>query len=223
MNRMKLVAGFVAAAFTLSAVGCGGGSAPTMTQTQAAAAFGDVYTAMAGAAGQLDLARSAPVLPIRKDEAVAIQKAIVNGTRAAGPNARISPLLRVSPDTTTTIPTYTYTCPSGGTIAVTGSYTETTSGTTSSTSANIVETINNCKDSGVTMNGDPNIAFSATETSTATTDAATITMTGGLTVGSSSCSTDLEITSLFNETTESGTVTYNGSFCGIALNGSLTI
>ncbi len=222
MNRKHRIVGFLAM-LALAVIGCGGSSAPTMTQTQAAAAFGDVYEAMAGASGSLDLARSAPVSPIREDEAAAIQKAILQGTRVSGSAAPLSRVLKVSPDTTTTIPAYTYTCPSGGNIVVTGSYSETTSGTTNSILANIVETINNCKDSGVTMNGDPNIETSIAESSNATSISSTITMTGGITVGSSSCSTDLQMTTSFNETTDSGTATYSGSFCGVALNGSVTI
>jgi len=223
MNRKKLLAGFLAL-LTLSVVGCGGssGSSTPMTQTQAAAAFADVYTAMAEDAGSLQLARSAPTSPIRMESAVPIQKAILNSSRTPVSADSVAPVLRVSPDTTTNLPSYTYDCPSGGTIVVTGSYSETTSGTTTSESANIVETINSCRDSGVTMNGDPNIAFSMAGSDNGTTTSATLTMTGGLTVGSSSCATDLVITVSLNDKTGSGTETYNGSFCGIVLSGSAT-
>jgi len=86
-----------------------------------------------------------------------------------------------------------------------------------------VETINSCQDGGITMNGDPNIALSLTGSDNGTTTSVTLTMTGGLTVGSSSCSTDLTITASVNNKTDSGTETYNGSFCNVAINGSSAI
>lgn len=223
MNRTCLIAVCVGA-LTLSFLACGGGSsASTMTQAQASSAFGALYDAMEGAAGTLDLARSAPASPIGKVEAAAVRQAILAGTRAARPNGLVSPAPKTLPETTTVIPPYTYTCPSGGTIVVTGSYTATGSGTTSSTSANIVEAINDCKDSGITMNGDPDIAFSVAETSSSTSVSSNITMTGGITAGSSSCSTNLQITTSYNLTSDTGTISYDGSFCGISLNGTETI
>jgi hypothetical protein len=203
---------------TLSAIGCGGSSSggSAMTQAQATTAFTDVFTATEDAAGALTLARSSPVSHLRKEE---IQKAILNGTRIPMSADSISPDLRVSPDTASSLPTYTYHCPSGGTIVVTGSYSE----TSTSESANIVETINSCQDGGITMNGDPNIALSLTGSDNGTTTSVTLTMTGGLTVGSSSCSTDLTITASVNNKTDSGTETYNGSFCNVAINGSSAI
>ncbi|MGA3080335.1 MAG: hypothetical protein ABSD44_03010 [Terracidiphilus sp.] len=226
MNRKNLIAGFLML-LTLSAIGCGGSSgsgggtssALPMTPTQASAAYGDVFTAMEDATLALPLARSAPVSPIRKEEAAAIQKAILNGARTPVSADSVSPDLRVSPDTTTTFPAYTYKCPAGGTIVVTGSY----SMTSSSDSASIVETINSCSDSGVTFNGDPNITFSWAASDNGTTTSLTITMTGGLTVGSSSCSTDLNTTGTISDKTGSGTETYSGSFCGRAISGSITI
>jgi hypothetical protein len=219
MNRKNLIAGFLVV-LTLSCIGCGGSSSgPTMTQTQAAAAYGAVFTAMEDATLALPLARSAPVSPIRKEEEAAIQKAILNGTRTPVSADSISPDLRVLPDTTSNFPVYTYKCPSGGTIVVTGSY----SVTSSSESSNIVETINSCSGNGVTFSGDPNITFSWTGADNGTTTSLTITMTGGLTVGSSSCSTDLNITGSFSDKTGSGTETYSGSFCGQTISGSATI
>jgi hypothetical protein len=190
-----------------------------MTQTQAATAFGDVFTAMADSAGALDLVRSAPVSPIRKEDAAGIQRAILNGDRTAVSADSISPDLRVSPDASTNIPAYTYHCPAGGTIVVTGSF----SGTSTSDSATIVETISSCEDSGVTFSGDPNITFSINATDNGTTTSEVLTMTGGLSAGSSSCTVDLNITASISDKTGSGTETFNGSFCGVALNGSAAI
>ncbi len=220
MNRKNLLPGFVML-LTLSGIGCGGSSSGSsaITQAQAANAFNDVLAAMEDAAVALPLARSAPVSHLQKEEASGIQKAILKGTRIPVSADSISPNLRVSPDTTSNIPSYTYQCPSGGTIVVTGSYTE----TSTSESANIVETINSCRDSGITMNGDPNIALSLTGSDNGTTTSVTLTVTGGLTVGSSSCSTDLNVTASVNNKTDSGTETYNGSFCNVAISGSSTI
>jgi len=223
MNRKHLIAGFLAL-LTLSGIGCGGsgggsGSGSAMTQTQATAAFTDVFTATEDAEGALFLAGSTPAALLRNEEAAAIEKAILNGAPIPESAEFISPALRVSPDATATIPAYTYKCPSGGTIVVTGSYSE----TSTSESANIVETINNCQDSGVTMNGDPNIALSLSGSNNGTTASLSLTITGGLTVGTSSCSTDLTLTASVNDKRGSGTETYSGSFCNVAINGSAAI
>lgn len=174
---------------------------------------------MEGAATALPLARSAPVSRLRKDEGAGIENAIRNGTRIPESAGSISPDIRVSPDTTSNLSTYTYQCPSGGTIVVTGSYTE----MFTSESANIVETINSCRDGGITMNGDPNIALSVAGSNNGTTTSVTITMAGGLTVGTSSCSTDLNVSASINDKTGSGTENYSGSFCNVAISGSSTI
>jgi hypothetical protein len=70
------------------------------------------------------------------------------------------------------------------------------------------------------MNGDPNIALNFTGADNGTTTSITLTMTGGLTVGSSSCSTDMNLTASVNDKTGSGTETYSGSFCNVAISGS---
>jgi hypothetical protein len=228
VNHKNLIAGFLVL-LTLPVIGCGGSggssgssgnsSTPPMTKAQAAAAFTDVFTAMEEATIALPLVHSGPVSQLRKEEAAEVREAILNGARNSAPAYSISPALKISPDTTTTIPSFTYQCPSGGTIVVTGSYSE----TSTSESASIVDTINSCKDSGVTFKGDPNIAISLTGSDNGTTTTVTLTMTGGISVGSSSCSTDLSINASANNKTGNGTVTYNGSFCGETISGSETI
>ncbi|MGD0096183.1 MAG: hypothetical protein ABSB60_06785 [Terracidiphilus sp.] len=220
MTRKILVPGFILL-IAAPVVGCGGSSSQhaAMTQAQATAAFTDVFTAMEDAAGALTLGHSTPVSQLRKEEAAGIQKAIRNGIQIPVSAVSIAPDARVSPETATSITAYTYQCPSGGTIVVTGSYSE----TSSSESANIVETINNCRDGGITMNGDPNIAFSLAGSDDGTTTTVSFAVTGGLTVGSSSCTTDLNSTASINDKTGSGTVTYSGSFCNVAISGSTTI
>ena len=129
MNRKNLIAGFVVL-LTLSGIGCGGSSGSSsggasMTQAQAAGAFSEVFTAMEDAEMSLFLDRSAPVSMLRKQGASAIQKALLNGARIPATADPFSRALAISPDTTTNIPAYTYKCAAGGTIVVTGSYSDT--------------------------------------------------------------------------------------------------
>lgn len=228
MNRKNLIAGFLVL-LTLPGSGCGGSggssgssgssSVPAMTQAQASAAFTEVFTAMVSAEETLFLDRSNPVSMLRKEGASEIQKAILNGARIPASAGSIPPAPELSPDTTSNIPAFTYDCPSGGTIVVTGSYSE----TSTLESANVIETINGCKDDGVTMNGDPNITLSLAGSNNATTTSLTLTMAGGLTVGASHCSTDLNLTASVNDKTGTGTETYAGSFCGVAISGTSPI
>ncbi|MGA3372470.1 MAG: hypothetical protein ABSC48_11995 [Terracidiphilus sp.] len=221
MKGIHLISGFLMLSI-LPVLGCGGSSSSnSITKAQAAAAFGDVLTAMEDAAGALPLDQKTHLSQFRKEEAAGIQKAILNGTRMPVSENAISPAPEVSPDATTTIPTYTYTCPSGGTIVVTGSYSETsTSASASSESATIVETPKSCKDSGITMNGDPNITLSMSASDNGTTTTVTLSMTGGISVGSSSCSTDLTVSATISDKTGTGSETYSGSFCNVAISGS---
>ena len=220
MNRKHLIAGFLMLS-ALSILGCGGSSSNSsnstpMTQTQAATAFGDLLTAMEGAAGAFAFDRTTAIAQLRKEEAAGVQKAILNGVRIPVSGNAISPTPEVSPDTTTNIPTYTYACPSGGTIVVTGSYSE----TSTSVSANIVETPKNCQASGITMNGDPDIALSINASDNGTSTTLTLSMTGGISVGSSSCSTDLNVNATISDKTGTGSETNSGSFCGETISGN---
>jgi hypothetical protein len=220
MNRKNSIVGSLCL-LTLSSIGCGGSNkssvaASAMTQTQAAAAYSDVFAAMADAEGALLLDRSTPVSMLHKQQESMIQKAILNGVLIPTPAEAIAPSVAASPDATTPIPAYTYACPSGGTIVVTGSY----SMTPTSDSASVVETIKNCQQSGVTMNGDPDIALSITGSDNGTATTVTMIMSGGLTVGASSCTTDLNFTATVTDKTLHGSATYTGTFCDVALNGS---
>lgn len=220
MYQKFLIAGSLAL-LTLSCAGCGGsgGSGSIMTTTQASTAYSYVFDALAEAGGALDVNRSAPILQLSKEESAGVQKAILNGTRNPVTAQLVSPVLNALSETTVTMPTYTFSCPSGGSIVVNGSFSE--SGTTTFTeSESVVETINSCKFSGITMNGDPNISISVTGTDNGTTTTLNLTMTGGLSVGSATCTTDLTINASANDTTGSGSETYSGSFCGESLSGS---
>ncbi len=217
MNRNHLLLGILLT-LTLSAIGCGGSSDKiVMTPAQAQAAYGDVFGAFSDAAGAAGFARSAPISRLRSAEAIVVEKAILNGTRGPLSEESVSPDHRVLPDVT--LPSYTYKCPSGGTIVVTGSYTD----TSNSTSLNIVETINSCSDSGITFSGDPNVALSETASDNGTTTSLTVTMTGGLSVGSSSCSINVNVSASISDKTGSGTITDSGSVCGQSISSSETI
>ncbi|MGD0829630.1 MAG: hypothetical protein ABR907_01720 [Terracidiphilus sp.] len=224
MDRKNLIALFLVL-LTLSVVGCGGSSGSSgsggaaMTQAQAASAFSEVFVAMEDASSALPLDRPNPISSFRKEEATAIRNALLNGARMPNSTSSVASALMVLPDSSTTIPTFTYQCPSGGTIVVTGFYSD----TSTSESANIVETINSCHDDGIVMNGDPNITLSLNGSDNGTTTTVSLTMTGGLTVGSSSCSTDLTVTASVNDKTGTGNETYSGSFCNVSINGSTAI
>jgi len=217
MNRNYLLSGILLT-LVLFATGCGGNSDKTvMTAAQAQAAYSDVFSAFSNAAGAAGFARSAPISRLRSAEATAVEKAILNGARRSLPEESVSPDHRVLPDIT--LPSYTYKCPSGGTIVVNGSYTE----TTNSTSLNIVETINSCSDDGVTFSGDPNVALSEAESDNGTTTSLTVTVTGGFTVGSSSCTINVNVSASISDKTGSGTITDSGSVCGQSISSSETI
>ena len=101
----------------------------------------------------------------------------------------------------------------------TGSYSD----STNSASLNIVETINKCSDSGVTFSGNPNIALSETGSDNGKTTSVSLTMTGGLSDGSSNCSININASASVSDTTGSGNVTANGSFCGQSISASEAI
>ncbi len=226
MKRRNLIAGLMMLS-TLSILGCGGGSGSSggsggggstnttpLTQAQAEVAFTDIANAMADAAGgALAVGPTNPLSQVRKEEVAGIQKAILNGVPMPASKNAISPAPEVLPDTTTILPTYTYNCPSGGTIVVTGSFTE----TSNSDSMTIVETPKSCKDSGVTFSGDPDIAISDTATDNGTTTTATLTITGGISVSSSSCSIDVAANVTESDSTGHGSETIEGTFCGQSL------
>ena len=212
MNRRYLLSAILLV-LTLSAIGCGGSKSP-MTPAQAQTAYSDVLVAISCGVGANGLARSAPITRLRSAEAAVVGKAILNGTRVSLFEGSISPDRQVLPDTA--LPAYTYKCPSGGTIVTTGSYTD----TTNSASLNIVETINKCSDSGVTFSGDPNVALSETGSDNVTTTSVTLTMTGGISDGSSSCSINVNATASISDKTGSGNVTASGSFCGQSISAS---
>jgi hypothetical protein len=213
MNQKYLLSGILLTS-TLSAIGCGGGGKSFMTPAQAQASYSDVLAAFSNGVGAAGLVHSAPFSRLRSAEAAAVGRAILNGNQVSLWRDPISSDLRVLPDTN--LSSYTYKCPSGGTIVTTGSYTD----TASSASLNIVETINKCSDSGVVFSGDPNVALSETASDNGTTTSVSLTLTGGISDGTSSCSINVGASASVSDKTGSGSITAKGSFCGQSINAS---
>jgi hypothetical protein len=221
MNLRGVVTAGSVLALTLFSIGCGSNSSNSssaFTQAQALTATSDLFVAMAEA--PLTGHVSTPV----EVNAVAngIRNANLDGEQAV-PSIAVANLLAASRAAlpNTTLPTFTFNCPSGGTIVVNGSYTTTITGTTISSTRDIVETINNCSDGGFTMNSNPNVTIIGTDSISGNILTGVETMTGGFIVGSNSCSINVTMSSTFNTTTDAMSGTISGSICGISVNGSI--
>lgn len=204
---------------TLPNIGCGSNnsSGSAISQDQALSATTDIFTAMSDAvtATGSGLIRTP-----------ATQEAEANHIRSTNlaetpivPSIAGANLLATSrvESPKTTLPSYTYHCPSGGTIVVNGSYT----GTATSASVTIVETIKSCADNGLTMNGNPNVSVSDILTTSGNIITDVMTMNGGFTVGSNSCSINVTISATVNDVTYAESGTMSGSVCGVSVNGTL--
>jgi len=204
-------------ALSLFSSGCGSNNSSNgFTQAQAMTATADLFAAMAEA----PLTTGHVMTPAHAyAEAIGIRTARLNGAQSV-PSIAGENLLAVSREASpnTTLPTFTFNCPSGGTISVNGSFTETTTGTTISSTMDMVETINNCSDHGFTMNGDPNVTIVGTDTFSGNIDTDVVAITGGITVGNNSCSIDETITGTFNSATDTESGTMSGSICGVSVN-----
>jgi hypothetical protein len=207
-------------ALSVFSIGCGsssiaGGSA--ISQGQALSAITDIFTAMSDAitAPGSGLIRSPATQEVEVNR---IRNARLTGTpilpSVAGANLIAAPKV-VLPNTT--LPSYTYKCPSGGTIVINGSFT----GTATSSTIDIVATINSCGDDGFTMNGDPNITIYDTSTLSGNVFTDLTTITGGITVGSNSCSINETLSATFNDVTNAMTGSISGTVCGVSVNGTL--
>ncbi len=206
-------------ALSLFSIGCGSSnsSSSAITQGQALSATTDIFTAMSDAitAPASGLIRTPAV---QEAEADHIRNANLSETPIV-PSVAGANLLATSraESPKTTLPSYTYKCPSGGTIVVSGSYT----GTATSASVDIVETINSCADNGFTMNGNPNVTVIDTLNTSGNIVTDVMTMTGGFTVGSNSCSINVTISATVNDQTYAVSGTSSGSVCGVSVNGTL--
>ena len=204
--------------WSLFSIGCGSNSSGGgVSQEQALSATTDIFNAMSNAVTTTGsgLMRTPAV---QEAEADHIRNANLSKTpivpSVAGANF-MAASRAVSPNTT--LPSYTYHCPSGGTIVVTGSYT----GTASSATVVIVETINSCADNGFTMNGNPNVTVDDTLTTSGNIITDVMTMTGGFTVGSNSCSINVTVNATVNDETYAVSGNMSGSVCGMSVNSTL--
>jgi hypothetical protein len=201
---------------SLPHLGCGGSgsssSAPLST-TQAEEATSDVFDAMEEAEASAGLFRAGT----GKTEFEAIRSAHPSESSAAPSIGGAEIVPAVHPLTTTSLGTYTWTCPSGGNIVVTGSY----SGTATSASVSVTEAINSCGDSGFVIKGNPNVTLTDSYTESGTTFTDNATMSGGFTVsGSGGGSCSINVTESFTENTTTGiySLVMSGSICGESLN-----
>jgi hypothetical protein len=199
---------------SLPIIGCGGGSGTTtatLTQTQALTATSDIFDALAVATGSAGYMRPG----VGKAEAMGIRNTLLGNSPIASIAApRIAP---VNPLTTVTLSPYTYDCPSGGTIVVSGSI----SGTPTSSSFSVVEAIKSCMDGGLTINGDPNVTVTGSATQSGNLFSDTVTMSGGFSAGGNTCLIDVTVTATVNDMTYAETGSVSGSVCGIDVSGTL--
>ena len=116
---------------------------------------------------------------------------------------------------------YTYTCPDGGTIAISGS-----SGNNSIT---ITATPANCDDGTLTFNGDPNITVKGTGNDNGTTTTVDITVGGGIsfapvTAGAfptGSCKSNMQVNlSITDSSSTLASCSISGTICGYSMNQS---
>jgi hypothetical protein len=205
---------------TLSNSGCNfnnGALSNAATQSQALEVTASVFAALADA----PIAQGASPQAVLKNIAPYIRSASL-GEIAVVP-AVFAPL-RPMQTTPTTIPTYTYACPGGGTIVVTGSYTG--NFTSKPPSENIVETtvetVTNCNGNGVVFNGSPSIDITNTVTLNGSVYEDVSTITGGYTVGSTTCAMNLSITASVSSTTNLVNGSIAGTACGATIAGAIT-
>jgi hypothetical protein len=209
MNAKAMVVAGSLLVVSLSNIGCGGSAPSTaFTQSQALTATSDIFAALAASSVSSGYARTG----VLNAEVAGIRNAHLSDSPIATPLAKAVPEA-----SSTTIPPFTYACPSGGNIVVTGSYT----GTATSSSVNIVENINSCKDGGITMNGDPNVDILGIFTESGSLYTDVVTMTGGFTAGGNTCSMNVTISATVNSTTGAETGSITGSVCGISMNSTI--
>ena len=201
--------------WSMFSIGCGSNSSSTaFNQAQALTATSDLFAAMSSATFASGLLRT-PV--VQRTEVDHIRNASLNGTSSISPDA-VANLIATSRATSPiTMTPYTYKCPISGTIVVTGSYT----GTATSSTIDIVETINSCSDTGFTINGDPNVTLTDSFSTSGNIATDVMTMAGGFTDGSQTCSINVTISATVNDVTYAETGSISGSVCGVSVNGTL--
>lgn len=205
---------------TLSNSGCNFNNAgfnSALTQAQALEITGAVFAAMANA----PIAKGGSPQVALQSIAPHIRTASLGEILAAP--AIAASLVRPLQTAPTTIPSYTYACPDGGTIGVTGSYTGNFS--TTPPSENIVETtvetVTNCSENGTVFNGNPTINATSTIVLNGTVYDDSTTITGGYTVGANVCVMNLSVTATVDSSTNAVNGTISGTACGVTLSGTI--
>jgi len=202
----------------LTLIGCGGGSGSTpnpnpnnLTQAQAQQlgneAYVDLGTALSDALGGSPFATARALTALRKNNQAVSASA---QTVCSGISCTVS---------------YTYDCPDGGSIVVSGSFTA--NGSTSA-SGTITETPTNCSDGTLVINGDPDVMIGAQGNNNGTTTMVNITLDGGLSFSpvqtgqfpTGSCTSNLSASVSVNDNTGAVTCSVSGSICGQAINQS---
>ena len=225
MNVKGMFAGGLVLFVSLPIIGCGGGngsvmSAPSaMTQSQALDITSDLFAALASA--PLAAGGTAQTRYLQSETAHIRGASLGEAGEASSVASLNIPRESLSASPRTAIPSYTYACPIGGNVVVTGSYTGTYSATAENVTENLVGTINSCSDDGITINGNPNVAMSATVTLAGNSFTDFTTITGGFTSGSNSCSINATISADVNEATGAVSGTLSGTVCGISIDGTL--
>jgi hypothetical protein len=207
---------------SLTLFGCGGGGSnvntPNLTQPQAQqvgiAVSNDVGLAVASALG--NVAVPLDISP-RDNMLVALKK----NSRA---NIVSKPEDVTCSGSTCTV-SGTYTCPGGGSIAVSGSF----SGNNTSASGTLTETPSMCSDGTLVIGGDPDIAVGLQGSDNGVTTTVNLTIGGGVNfspvqVGqfpTGSCQFSVNASASVNDSTGSVTSSsISGSICGQSISGN---
>jgi hypothetical protein len=117
---------------------------------------------------------------------------------------------------------YTYQCPAGGSIAVSGSLNANSSGV----SGTITETPTSCSDGTLVINGAPNMTMGVQESNNGTVTTVNLTISGGVSFSpvqagqfpTGSCTSNLTVNASVNDSTRSVTCSISGSICGQTVN-----
>jgi len=196
--------------------GCGGGStnanSNNLTQAQAqqvgSALSDDVSKALANALGNT----AVPLDISSKDHmVVALHRESQAGT-VAKPE-------EVACNGTSCTVSGTYTCPDGGSIAVSGTF----RGSTTSAGGTLTETPSNCSDGTLVLNGNPDVTVGVQGNDNGVTTTVNVTIGGGVKFSpvqagqfpTGSCSCNLSASAAVNDTNGSVTAcSISGSICG---------
>jgi hypothetical protein len=117
--------------------------------------------------------------------------------------------------------TFTYTCPDGGTIAISGS--------SGNNSISVTATPTSCSDGTLIFNGDPNITVKGTGNDNGTTTSISITVGGGVsfapvTTGAfptGSCKSNMQVSASVTDSSGSlASCSISGAICGYSMNQS---